>query len=388
MRILFVAMPQSVHTARWLNQLAGRGWDLHLFPSMLELPHPDLRDVTVYGVSARRPKQLHPSVRWRGLFPLRTGTSILSERLQPQLPAALAWVVRRLEPDIVHSLEIQHAGYITLDARSKLGGAFPRWAVSNWGSDISVFGRLAGHRERIRAVLAACDYYGCECERDVGLARAFGFAGTLLPVVPNAGGLRLDHCRLLREPGPTSRRRLIALKGYQTWAGRALVGLRAIEISADVLQDYRIVVYLATPDVALAAELVAGSTGLTIEVVSHGPHEEMLRLHGRARVSIGLSIGDAISSSALEAMAMGSFPIQSGTSCFAEWISDGKGGMVVHPEDPEEVAAAIRRAADDDRLVDAAAEANAVVAAERLDHRRVEGEVVGAYERIAASLAR
>ena len=57
----------------------------------------------------------------------------------------------------------------------------------------------------------------------------------------------------------------------------------------------------------------------------------MLRLHGRARVSIAISIGDGISTALLEAMAMGSFPIQTCTACADEWIIDGKSGFIVQP---------------------------------------------------------
>lgn len=384
MRIVFVAMPQSVHTARWINQLAGRGWDIHLFPSMLEYPHEDLRDVTAYGVSARRPARAHRSVRWRGLWPLRAGSSIIGHQGEPLLPRALAALVKRLRPDVVHSLEIQKAGYLTLAAKEHLGGRFPPWAVTNWGSDIYIFGRLAAHRERIRAVLAACDYYGCECRRDIELGRAFGFTGATLPLVPNSGGLRLDQVQRLRRPEPTSTRRLVLLKGYAGWAGRGKVGLRAIELCAPSLGGYRVGIYLASPEVALAAELLAGATGIPIEVIPHGSHEDILRLHGRARASIGLSIGDAVSTSALEAMVMGSFPIQSRTSCIDEWIADGETGALVHPDDPEETAAALRRVLTDDRLVDDAAAANAAVTAERLDYQRIQAEVVAAYEGIGA----
>jgi glycosyltransferase involved in cell wall biosynthesis len=292
-------------------------------------------------------------------------------------------VIRRIKPEIIHSLEIQHAGYLTLDARNQLGGALPAWIVTNWGSDIYLFGRLAGHVEKIRAVLSACDYYSCECRRDVELARSFGFKGEVLPVLPNSGGYRLDRMRLLRQNGPTSARRLIVLKGYQGWSGRALVGLRAIELCADALKGYRIAVYLAGPDVALAAELLAQSTGIPIEIVPECSHEAMLRLHGRARVSIGLSISDAISTSLLEAMVMGSFPVQSNTSCAGEWVQDGKTGFIVPPEDPGLIADAIRRAVTDDALVDQAAEVNAGLAAERLNYSMIQSRVVAMYRHIA-----
>jgi glycosyltransferase involved in cell wall biosynthesis len=174
------------------------------------------------------------------------------------------------------------------------------------------------------------------------------------------------------------------LKGYQGWAGRALVGLRAIELSADALKGYRVAVYLAGQDVRIAAELVAQSTGIPIEIVPHSPHEDILRLHGQARISIGLSISDAVSTSLLEAMVMGSFPIQSNTSCADEWIRCGETGLLVHPEDPEAVAAAIRRAVTNDALVDHAAEINARLAAERLDQSVIQPQVIAMYDKVAA----
>ena len=387
MRILFVAMSSSVHAVRWINQISDRGWDIHLFSSTPDLVHPDLRNVTVYGVSASRPEGLDSSVRLRGVWPLRRGLGILSHSVFRRFaPWGLARIIRWLKPDIVHSMEIQHAGYLTLAARAKLGGRFPTWVVSNWGSDIYLFGRLSEHHHKIKAVLSACDYYDAECHRDVELAKEFGFKGEVLPVLPNTGGFDLQQARQLRQPGPTSARRLIALKGYQGWVYRALVGLRGIELCADLLKEkgYRIAIYLTSPETKIAAELLAKSSSLPIDIIPRVPHQEMLRLHGRARVSIGLSISDALSTSALEAMVMGSFPIQSNTSCLGELVQDGESGMLVHPEDPEAVAAALRRAVTEEELVDRAAEINARIAAEHLDRLVIRPQVVQMYERIAA----
>ena len=81
---------------------------------------------------------------------------------------------------------------------------------------------------------------------------------------------------------------------------------------------------------------------------------------------------------------MGSFPIQSHTSCADEWFRDGEGGLLVHPEDPEGVAAALRRAVTDDALVDRAAEINAATVATRLDEAVVRPQVVAMYNRVYA----
>src|SRR5262249_5384184 len=158
---------------------------------------------------------------------------------------------------------------------------FPPWIITNLGSDIYLFGRLAAHKERVRALLASCDYYTCECHRDVELAREMGLSKDVLAVGPNAGGFDLDEVAKLRQPGPTSVRRTIILKGYQNWAGRALFGLRAIAHCASLLVDYRVVIFAASPDVSLAAELVALETGVKIECIPPCSHEDMLSLFGR-----------------------------------------------------------------------------------------------------------
>jgi glycosyltransferase involved in cell wall biosynthesis len=101
-------------------------------------------------------------------------------------------------------------------------------------------------------------------------------------------------------------------------------------------------------------------------------------------VSIGLSISDGLSTSALEAMVMGAFPVQSNTSCLTELVNDGETALMVPAEDPVEVAAAIRRALSDDAMVDRAAEFNARLAAEHLDYNVIQPRVVEVYERIAA----
>lgn len=385
-KILFIAMPESVHTARWMAQIADQGWELHLFPVYRTSPHPALRDLTLYGGDPWRPGGLDRSVHYKRrtflYFYLDYFSNKLFHRPSQYKETALANIIRKLKPDLVHSLEFQHAGYMTLEAKQRLKAPFPKWIATNWGSDIYLFGRLAEHKPRIQEVLANCDYYSAECERDVRLAQEHGFSGKVLPVLPNTGGYDLEGLVALRQAGPTSSRKVIALKGYQHWAGRALVGLNALRLCQDVLAGYEIVIYVASEETKIAAELFSQETGIPVTMLPKTSHEEILRLHGRSRISIGLSISDAISTSLLEAMAMGSFPIQSGTACADEWIMDGAGGSIVPPEDPVAIASAIRNALSDDVLVDSAAELNAVTVNNRLNQGIIKGQVVEIYQSI------
>jgi hypothetical protein len=383
-------MPDSVHAARWVSQLSDTGWEIHLFSSNNSGGTcSELRNITVHHLFYSSKAGCDRSVCIKGI-PLFSDfavfcTTKIFERFFPSLMAArLAKLIKKLNPQVIHSLEIQHAGYLTLEAKNRSGGVFPPWIVTNWGSDIYLFGRLAAHKERIREVLTQADYYSCECQRDVCLAEANGFAGKALPVFPNAGGFDLDLAAGLRSSGMVSERRTILVKGYQTWAGRALVALRALERSADLLAGYTVAVYSATPDVEIAAELFQYATGVPVVIIpKHTAHREMLRWHGRARISIGLSISDAISTSLLEALVMGAFPVQSWTACADEWITDGVSGFLVPPEDPDVIEKALRRALTEDDLVNTAAQHNLRLAEERLDWQLLRQMTVKFYQTVA-----
>ncbi len=389
MKILLVAMSDSIHTARWLAQLMGQGWEIHLFSSNNSgSTSSELRNITVHHLFHSGRAGVDRSVRIKGIslfsdFVVFCCSKIIARFFPSLLAARLARLVKKLKPDIIHSLEIQYAGYLTLAAKNWFTGVFPPWIATNWGSDIYLFGRLAAHKEKIRDVLAHADYYSCECQRDVNLAKSNGFVGKVLPVFPNAGGFDLVEAETFRSKSMVSERRVILVKGYQTWAGRALVALRALERSADLLDGYTVAVYSATPDVEIAAELFQHSTGIPVVIIpKETPHKDMLLWHGKARISVGISISDAISTSLLEALVMGSFPVQSWTACADEWIDDGVNGLLVPPEDPDVIEKALRRALTDDHLVDTAAQYNLILAREQLDQKLLKEKAIDFYNTV------
>jgi glycosyltransferase involved in cell wall biosynthesis len=387
MRILFVGMTGSIHTARWLSQIEDQGWEVYLFPVQRTDPHPKLRNLTVFGANPLRTRYLHKSVRYISWTSISVYWDMLEGLLKHQLTnrfkaMALMHTIRNIKPDIIHSLEIQHAGYLTLRAKNKLGKKFPTWIATNWGSDIYLFGKQPDHQQPIREVMENCDYYSCECERDIQLARDMGFKGQVLPVLPNAGGMDIEYANNFRQAGPVSNRKTIIVKGYQGWAGRALIAFQALRLCQDMLKDYTITLYSSAKDTEIAAHLFSRETGISIEIMPPSSHEEILRRFGKSRIYIGLSISDGISTSLLEAMVMGAFPIQSCTACADEWIVDGSSGFIVPPEDPYMITDAIRRALMDDDLVNHAAEFNTKTVKERLDYLKIKPQVVKMYQDI------
>ena len=388
MKVLVIAFADNIHTARWINQICSQDHEIYLFPNHNHQKISSTLRTNVKIVKANIFKYLqYYLLKIINQIVYRKKHKEVNEHLYDVFRAKqIHQFIQQKKPDIIHSLEFQNSCYLTLFTKQKYyqNKPFPKWIVTNWGSDIYLFGRIKKHQDTIHQVLAGCDYYSCECHRDIKLAQDFGFQGRFLPVFPNTGGFDLELTSKLRQKGLTSQRKIIMLKGYQTWAGRALFGLRALERCADILQGYHIYVYSArTEDIQIAIELFEHSTGIDITAVPLGlSHNTILELHGKARISIGLSISDGISTSLLEAIVMGAFPIQSWTACANEWLVDGETGLLVPPEDVEVIESAIRKALTDDQLVDTAAKKNYDLAKLKLDSKDLQRKATQFYQTV------
>jgi glycosyltransferase involved in cell wall biosynthesis len=400
MRILFVANVWSIHAARWISQINDQNWDIHIFPSRDLSINPLFNNVIVHDIN-RRPADLPSNVKTPGSSLIRAFIRKSTNRVNIQLPISnrpevpeitdfngldlyskiqgkrIASLIAHIKPDIVHSLQMQFDSYPTLEAKKILGAKFPIWIVANWGADIHYFGDFPDHAAKITDVLTNCDYYSCECYRDSELARKFGFQGEILPIIPNTGGYNLQNIIQFRQQGLTSQRKLIALKGYKDWVYRGLVGLDALGKTKDLLinKGYKVCIYIGGTVMKEKAE----ELGIPFEMIPYSPHEEILKLHGHSRISIGLSMSDAVSTSFLEAIVMGSFPIQSYTSCANEWVVDGETAFLVPPEDPNLISKAIEKALTDDLLVDKAATINEQSVKKRLDQMNIKPTAVKFY---------
>ena len=203
-------------------------------------------------------------------------------------------------------------------------------------------------------------------------------------ILPGSGGYRIEEMRHQMGPGKPSSRRIVMIKGYEGWAGRAKQALAAVESCADLLAGYEIVVYLASPGIEGIVGEIQRRSSLNLRVLPRSPHLDIVRLFGRARIALGINETDGVPNAMLEAMTMGALPIQSDTQSTAEWITDGRNGILARSNNPEEIAAALRRALQDDELVDRAAGANLELMKERLDIAAVRPKVIDMYRHVAA----
>ena len=368
-------MVDSIHVARWLQQFAGEPFEFILFPSTPNRRvHPQIQaliDAEAGPLRVRIAGGMRRKSLIAGVLDLAVG-----QRIKGLL---LRRVLRDEHPEVIHVLEFQHGGYLLLRAVGDDKLACPL-IVTNWGSDVFWFMRFDSHRRRIERLLSMADFYSAECVRDWALARELGFRGECLPVIPNAGGLDIAPLRMKADRVAPSQRRRIMVKGYSGFVGLAREALAAVETAAPALQDFEVCVYSASVETTIRAALLRRRTGLRIRVFrKHAlSHPEMLDLFASARVYLGMSKSDGISTSLLEAIASGCFPIQTGTACADEWITDGETGFILGSFDPEVAADCLTRACSDDDLVDSAFPRLQAIAEDRIDRVSI-GAVARTY---------
>lgn len=336
-RVFAICMLDSIHSARWLGQFKNENISFLLFPSSPHRRlHPELKKLLNNESRARY--QIVFMGRFFGL-PLWVADKFLDNFFRGSLVRRF---ISRFQPQIVHALELQNAGYIALKALENKKPKELALITTNWGSDIYWFQRFPKHKEKLKRLMALSDYHSAECARDLGLATQLGFNGVFLPIIPNAGGLTSDV--LSQELTPGASRTSIAIKGYDGWVGRAKVAVEAIAGMASELSDYELVIYSANISTRRKARSVESTTGLRFNLYRKGAlkHWEVLELFARSKIYIGLSESDGISTSLLEAMAMGAIPVQTATACCDEWFSDT--GVAVKQINVKSVQDAIRSA--------------------------------------------
>ena len=349
--VVLVCMVDSIHVARWIAQFDPLEVKFVLFPSgPNRRVHPKILEMIAKGKKFDNQITIVPFGGKLSL-PLWVFDRFFGDRIRGLL---LRSILKKTLPDFVHALEFQHAGYVSARALDDKNVKVP-FIATNYGSDIYWFRRFPKHLSRIKEVLQRADYYSAECTRDVSLAENLGFRGTVVSVAPNAGGIEIPPISAQERP---SLRTTIAVKGYQNWVGRAALALMALDRIKKHLRGFTIEIYSANLATWVRALIIrVRSKGrLNIRVhLKHGlAHEEMTDLFRRSRIYVGLSLSDGISTSLLEAMSEGAFPIQTDTSCANEWVENGKGGFLVSPHSIDDLVEALLAALRSESLVDQA----------------------------------
>ena len=352
-RLVIVGMIDSTHFQKWVfevseSKIFSAIW---IFPS--DCPKSKFRESyqssktkvyrfnfklgTYLGWASFKVLDLYFGMSWRSLL--------------------LSRLLRITKPHVIHFQEIQHGAYI-FNSISKSSKNDAKIITSTWGSDILLFGQVESHIPAIADVLSWTDVLTSERSADFPVAKELGFNGSFsAPMYITVGSEFVD----ISNFSLTSQRRGIIIKGYQDVPGRALNIMRAVDLLGNLLSEYEIYIYSTerSPAVRIQAELLARKYGLIINLLPKMRHDELMEYFQKSRVYIGMSISDGLSTSMVEAMSNGVFPIQSENSAAAEFIEHGVTGMILDPWDIVGISNAIHRSLLDDLMVDKAAIKNA-----------------------------
>ena len=216
-KILIVAMADSVHTARWLEQFENSGFEFLLFPSS---PHRRVHPKISHflGSGSQMNIRIPFGLKHTGLF-LAAADKFFSNRIRGLF---LRRLVKKFSPNILHAVETQGAGYISSVALKALK-LKPIFILTLWGSDLFWFRRFKRHEAQLRNLLPQVDLLSMECARDTAIAKQLGFTGEIFPPFPVTGGYELSTNYSSLVNTQPSLRKTILIKGHTRFVGRKFI---------------------------------------------------------------------------------------------------------------------------------------------------------------------
>ncbi|QIH39524.1 glycosyltransferase family 4 protein [Flavobacterium sp. Sr18] len=380
MKILFISMP-SVHVIRWIANLKDTSYELYWFDVLGRGRLETLDSVRQFTAWKKRKLPYN-----KGEYFLGKRFPFLYKTIQPFLEVtaneALEKIILQIQPDIVHSFEMQSCSYPILKTMRKYPNI--KWLYSCWGSDLFYYQQFPNHLNEIKKVLKKINYLHTDCTRDLVLARQFGFSGTHVGVIPGGAGYDLSLLDEFKQP--ICHRKIILVKGYEHQFGRGLNIVKALHLLEHEIQDFEVVVFGAHTKVIDYIEFNhLNFKFFDRQVLSH---QELMALMGKSLLYIGNSISDGMPNTLLEAIVMGVFPIQSnpgGTT--AEIVNHKKNGLLIdNTEDVAAIKDLIILAISNSKMRTNAFEENQIISRNYLDYNSNQQKIVDLYQKIENDL--
>lgn len=373
MKILFISMP-SIHVIRWIENLKDTSYELYWFDVLGRGKLETLNAVHQYTDWEKR-----KIATVKGEYFLSKKAPRIYEKIVPFLEVtaneALEKIIIEIQPDVIHSFEMQSCSYPILKTMQK----YPHipWLYSCWGNDLYYYQQFSTHLKKIKQVLQRVDFLHTDCNRDFILAKKIGFLGKHVGVIPGGTGYKLAE--LEKYKLPVEERKIILVKGYENEFGR---GLNIIKALQQLKLDYEIIVFGS--HINVINYIIANKLDFKV-FDRHGlSHQELMELMGKSLLYIGNSISDGIPNTLLEALVMGAFPIQSNPGgATAEIVENGMNSFLIeNPESIMDIQNIILKFLSSPQLVKDAVKINGNLAQDRLDYKSNRVKVISIYNLI------
>ena len=310
--------------------------------------------------NSRKNKKRETIKRFRFLF--MSLRYILGALTIPYYGRSLRKIVEKTKPDIVHALRIPFEGMTA----SYLPYRIPL-AVSIWGNDLTLHASGSSLMKKLTIrTLERANGLVADAQRDIRLGKLWGFDGKKMTlVVPGNGGIDITATRISAEQGdkslkwiPQNQQIVVNPRGFRPGSVRSDTFFRSIPL---ILGQFPNTIFLCCsmanqPEaIDWVNRLKVGKQVMLLPVL---PQEMLWSIFRRAKVTVSVSQHDGTPNSLLEAMTCGCFPVAGDIESMREWITPGINGLLVNPDSPEELAAAVINALQNDNLRASAAAIN------------------------------
>lgn len=376
LKILFISM-HSIHAVRWIENLEGSDHELYWYDILGTGKLEMLESVQQFLNTSKRK------------LPYIKGEYYLSKKL-PSLynfirtfletteNEALEEIIKQIEPDVIHSFEMQSCSYPIIKTMNKYSNI--KWIYSCWGNDLFYYQNFANHKCKIFEVLSRVDYLHTDCIRDYHIAISLGFKGEFLESIPGGTGYNVNDLDVYKKP--IEKRKIILVKGYQHLFGRALNVVKALEQLHTIISGYEVIVFGAHAEV----QNYILNNNLNYKVYRRHDlsHQKLMELMGESLIYIGNNISDGMANTLLEAIVMGAFPIQSNPgNVSAEIIEHGVNGFLIkEPENIDYITSLMIQAIENKEMLVQAQKHNKKIALEKLDYSANQQKVIALYRNI------
>jgi glycosyltransferase involved in cell wall biosynthesis len=385
MKILFVVDARSPIAQNWIRHFVQRGDQVYIAstfacPAGVDLPIKGLEIIPVAFSALKRADQQPGSASARTLG-LRTVFRqwfgpLTIRRAAPRLRA----FIMEVKPDLIHAMRIPYEGMLAADS-----SAGRPLIVSTWGNDLTLHAPSTPlMRHYTRWTMQVADALHTDCQRDLRLAREWGFGVEKASlVIPGNGGIRSDvfypPARPVEEPV------VINPRGFRPYV-RNNAFFKAISIVLAKHPNAKFL-FASMAGEAQAAQWVRElNISNAVELLAPLPHAHMAEAFRRAQIVASPSIHDGTPNTLLEGIACGCFPVAGDLESIREWITPDENGLLFDSNNPQSIANAIISALENKNLREKAAGLNHEIIAARAEYRQNMQRAEGFYEKVMRTI--
>ena len=375
LKLCNIGWANSPHVSRLLRWLAAKGHEVHVITNQ---PIP-IEGVKVYDLSAR----IENKNRWERFRDFELNVSWKWLRSMAILKR-IRKLVYEISPDILHSHSLWYPGYlgVYLNVHPYVVSVFNGDVL--WEKEgLNLYERL----RTIRAIKKADLVLGesktlieAAIRRGADARKSFVFKIGVDLKIFNQQGDRLAMRRKLNLPGnkniilsPRTIDPLYNLKTLIHAVPRIIVkapNTLFIFIGHYVNAEYHKELEIETQNLGIKGNIM---------FIGKVEHAQVADYHRASDVFVSVSPKDSGPIALQEAMACGAAPVISDLPSVRELVTDGYNGLLINPQDPEQIAEAIVRLLGDDKMRKDFAVRNWEIVQEKCDQEKEMKKVEDLY---------